>query len=549
MNIKLFQMPVCALALLAIALPCSAGAAAPVTVALGSWAESLHGPTRVAVDAFGKTYVTEPTKGEIVVLNSFGQPIEVISGFSGPLAIAAGTDGKFYLSETQTGSVSVFDGQWNLLSQLGSGPGEFGLPTHIAIASGTVYVCDSATNQNKVKYYGDGQKVGEFGGTGSSNGLFDFPAGIFTGTDGKVYVLDQNNDRVQIFQSGTFKSAFRLNPTGRSAKSGRSQGITGDSQGRLYVADSYQDTIKVFTTSGTYVSTIGGYGTGVGQFCSPTGLALDSFNRLLVASVNNGRVDLVGLDDYTQLAAAPADPVLAAGKKASFSVVRSGTGPFSYRWRLNGHELSDSSLISGAGTPTLTISEAGTWDSGDYTAVVTGPGPDDTFTSPAATLTVVNPPRATVTPVAQDLLTGTNVTLSASAWGDNLSYQWQLDGIDIAGATGSTLTLNGVQPENSGRYTVTVTNLLGTISLEIATLRILTPPNQPSLFSMAPTLDGGLQMFFNTDPGFNYTIDASEDLLNWTPVGWTIGDSAPVEYVDPDANAFSQRYYRLRWEK
>ena len=105
----------------------AAQAAAPNATPLGAIAQQLHGPARVAADAAGNIYVTDPAAGRVVVYDAFGQQRAVHDGFAGPLAIAIASDGRIYLSEEKSGSVSVFDSQWNLLYQLGAGANEFQL--------------------------------------------------------------------------------------------------------------------------------------------------------------------------------------------------------------------------------------------------------------------------------------------------------------------------------------------------------------------------------------------------------------------------------------
>jgi hypothetical protein len=50
------------------------------------------------------------------------------------------------------------------------------------------------------------------------------------------------------------------------------------------------------------------------------------------------------------------------------------------------------------------------------------------------------------------------------------------------------------------------------------------------------------------DAGFNYLVEGSDDLVNWTPLGTVVGDSAPVDYLDSDAINFSKRFYRTSWQ-
>ena len=221
-------------------------AAAPATTALGSFSQQLRGPVRVASDAAGRIYVTDRTAGQVLVFDAFGRPVSVKAGLAAPLAIAVDASGRVYVGEEQNGNVSVFDAQWNLLFRLGQGDGEFALPSHIALdpATGTAFVCDSAAN--RIKTYQGSQPGLAFGGYGSGPGQFDLPAGVWVSPAGEVFVVDQNNNRVQVFdRTGGFKRLFSLKTSGGggglgSDISGRFQGITGDDNGRLYVADSFQ---------------------------------------------------------------------------------------------------------------------------------------------------------------------------------------------------------------------------------------------------------------------------------------------------------------------
>ncbi|HLP77914.1 MAG TPA: NHL repeat-containing protein, partial [Candidatus Paceibacterota bacterium] len=166
-------MPPFALALLFLAAVLSIHAVALTTTPLGAVSWQLHGPARVAADAAGNLYVTDPAAGRVVVFDAFGQPRAVRDGFAGPLAIAIASDGRIYLSEEQNGSVSVFDAQWNRLYQLGGGTNEFQLPGNLAVdprAADTVYVADGAANL--VRVFTGAVQTSQFGGAGTGDGQF-----------------------------------------------------------------------------------------------------------------------------------------------------------------------------------------------------------------------------------------------------------------------------------------------------------------------------------------------------------------------------------------
>lgn len=85
------------------------------------------------------------------------------------------------------------------------------------------------------------------------------------------------------------------------------------------------------------------------------------------------------------------DSACAGEAAATFTVTASGTAPLSYQWRKGTTPLFDGltgsgSTISGATTPTLTISDVAVADAGSYDCVITNPGGN--VTAAGATLTV-----------------------------------------------------------------------------------------------------------------------------------------------------------------
>jgi hypothetical protein len=157
------------------------------------------------------------------------------------------------------------------------------------------------------------------------------------------------------------------------------------------------------------------------------------------------------------------------GTTATFSVAASGTVPFSYQWNLNG------AAKPGATASDLTISNVQPSDAGNYTVLVTNSA--GAITSGIAILTVLGPAEITGNPASQTNLVGTTGNFSVSASGTApLSYQWRFNDADIAGATGSSLTLANIQTTNGGNYTVFVTNIANGVTSSVAVLTVWVPP-------------------------------------------------------------------------
>src|SRR4029079_9005025 len=82
-------------------------------------------------------------------------------------------------------------------------------------------------------------------------------------------------------------------------------------------------------------------------------------------------------------------------------------------------------------------------------------------------------PSFTSQPASQIVLTGGTAIFSAVAAGTApISYQWNKNGIQISGATSSTLTLTNVQSSDAANYTLTASNNVGGTISSVAVLTV-----------------------------------------------------------------------------
>ena len=80
-------------------------------------------------------------------------------------------------------------------------------------------------------------------------------------------------------------------------------------------------------------------------------------------------------------------------------------------------------------------------------------------------------------PGRQTVMRGNTAAFRAAVLGDSpLNYQWRLNGIDLAGATNSSLNLPSAQPDQAGNYTLIVTNTWGAVTSRVAVLTVLSAP-------------------------------------------------------------------------
>jgi hypothetical protein len=300
----------------------TARAAAPTVTPQTPYEGVLRSPTRAALDAPGNLYVTDSRAGQVVKLSTNGTVLATRSGLSKPLGVAVGNLGRVYVGEEGTGRVLILDSTLtNTPAWLGAGTNEFSLPNHIAVdttqSNGWIYVSDSRTNQ--VRCYSGTNLVKTIGSKGSDDGQFNFPAGLYVSPARELYVVDQNNSRVEVFNStGAFQRAFMLLVSGDTGNGGRAQGITGNGS-YLFVTDTFQNEVKVFDTAGNYQATIGDIGEWIGQLRTPGAAAIGADSRLFVASIDNRRIEIYSVQAPTvssvtlQIVSLWGSPVPAAG--------------------------------------------------------------------------------------------------------------------------------------------------------------------------------------------------------------------------------------------
>jgi DNA-binding beta-propeller fold protein YncE len=70
----------------------------------------------------------------------------------------------------------------------------------------------------------------------------------------------------------------------------RPKGVATDSDGNIYVIESYADYLLVYNAKGDFLLPIGGTGAEIGQFYLPSGVWSDADDRIYIADMFNGRI-------------------------------------------------------------------------------------------------------------------------------------------------------------------------------------------------------------------------------------------------------------------
>lgn len=165
------------------------------------------------------------------------------------------------------------------------------------------------------------------------------------------------------------------------------------------------------------------------------------------------------------IATPPASQIVPLGASATFTVVASGVPAPTYRW------TKDGIFIPGATNAFYSIGAVQSSDVGNYAVVATNS--TGSVSSSAASLTIAAPPVIVQAPLSQTVAIGASVTLNATASGlPDPVYQWNLNGTPIAGATSASFSLSSAQTTDSGRYSVTISNVAGSVTSAAATLTV-----------------------------------------------------------------------------
>jgi len=250
--------------------------------------------------------------------HALGRPTAEHNGETGgclfPSGLALSPDGILFILNRGQGQPTFSDNPSDFYRRIGKttveeehfgdfARYEFTWPSGIAVAGdGIVYAADEY--DNVISYYDpdatipfpdfnpDGERLGDWGESGSEPGQLDGPAGLAFDSADDLYVVDSRNDRVQKFtKDGTYLMGWGR-PGSGEGEFNRPWGITISRAGDVYVADWGNNRIQKFTPEGKYLATFGsssGYG---GDLDHPADVAVDSEGDVYVADWGNRRIQI-----------------------------------------------------------------------------------------------------------------------------------------------------------------------------------------------------------------------------------------------------------------
>ncbi|NIN65640.1 MAG: TIGR03663 family protein [Anaerolineae bacterium] len=213
-----------------------------------------------------------------------------------PIALEIEASAEYAEAYREVSSVAAW-------GQSGALEGQFSFPKGLAIDSeGKVYVADSQ-NHRIQKFDSGGEFITAWGSFGTEPGQFSEPWGIAVDDDGNVYVADTWNHRIQKFTTEgdfvTYWGAHQNTEGQLSEPQGLFWGprdIAIDAEGNLYVTDTGNKRVQKFDSDGNPLGQWGGGGSLPGQFQEPVGIASDQDANIYVADTWNQRIQIFDPD-------------------------------------------------------------------------------------------------------------------------------------------------------------------------------------------------------------------------------------------------------------
>lgn len=277
--------------------------------------QALTGEMRTS-EGMGKPYAVAVHKGRIFVSDSadrFVKAFDVPSGryfvigdredegqLTKPLGIDVDAAGTLYVADATKKQVTVFDRDGNYLRKI-AGPKFFDRLSSVTVdpAGNRLYVVDIggvSSEQHRVRVFDarTGDHLQDIGKRGVANGEFNLPRDVAVGNEGRLYVVDGGNFRVQVFdRDGKFIKSFGA--VGKQLGNfARPKEVATDKEGNVYVADAAFGNFQIFTPEGELLMFVGDRGEQdlPGRYMLPSGIAVDEDGRVYFVDQWFRRIDV-----------------------------------------------------------------------------------------------------------------------------------------------------------------------------------------------------------------------------------------------------------------
>lgn len=303
--------------------------------------QNLKAPVRIAIDHNDVLYVTDAYQKAIVKYDLQGNYIETITVGGSPVSIAINNLNQIFIGDGESGVISKMESNGALT--------EF--------YSGCVFPSSMTFSPEGILYVVDGKSQKVIALDVSANIIQTIGVGTLVFPSEIVY--DSRNSRILVAEHGGFGPGvgmsglpvckiwkFDLNGVlqGSFASAGngngqfyRIQGMAVGKCGNLYVCDPFQGNITVFNESNVFVTRFGQYGTQAGELNVPLDVLFDSQERIIVASMNNGALELFNVADTLPTSnIVNSDATICSNQTTNITIDFTGTAPWTFTYTVDG---------------------------------------------------------------------------------------------------------------------------------------------------------------------------------------------------------------------
>ena len=224
------------------------------------------------------------------LLRQWEMPEHIIGKPEGVCLLA---DGRIAVADTHYHRVVYFDEIGNVLSYQGSEgreDGQFLFPVAICQDDAeNIYVCEYGGDHRIQKFTAAGKHLLTFGTFGTGDGQFQRPSGIVW-DDGRLYIADAINNRVQVFtDSGKFIEVLGEKTGGLALEYPYDVALDRSTKS-LYIIEYGAGRVTKTNLAGQLLGRYGKTSRENDGFLKPWGLAIDSQHRLRIADTENHRI-------------------------------------------------------------------------------------------------------------------------------------------------------------------------------------------------------------------------------------------------------------------
>ena len=273
-------------------------------------------------------------------------PVKVMPDIESPQGITTGNNGEIVVTLFQDHKIRIYNKNFELkfeFSREEEDTARILCPFGVAIDDSNDIILVSPNQLCKLTMQGELVEFveGDRGFSGKKELQFDGPHGVAIGKEGRIYVSESGNKRIQILNRDLTFFKFATNPELNKRSKDSPEGIAINSEGNIYMADGGNhniqvyspngeflfkfgkegqqkrgtlyspsaiaidkddyvyvgcpQTISIFDKEGEFIRSFGGYGEDPGQFALIRGLHIDDQGRLYVCEWQNDRIQVFTL--------------------------------------------------------------------------------------------------------------------------------------------------------------------------------------------------------------------------------------------------------------